>query len=354
MIDQKEIKPLLDDGSPVEYLLRDRRVALIYNQNSNNLYLGAGDYIKKALERLCPVIVFNPSEVNDIPQDFYLYIVVDDSSHYIFPTHLRPAACWLIDTHLSLSYDWIMALNFDTIFCAQRKAVYQLKKLGFENVHWLPLACDPEVHKGDFQSKVYDISFIGKLGFGKRKKTLLALKKLFPNSFISMASSQEMSKIYAQSKLVFNVSLRHDLNMRIFEGMCSGTALLADRVDGLDELFEEEKHYFSYNAGNEIQSRVRSLLSESKRLQDLGQTASVLVRDSHTYDNRVRAMLKKLLSVSKPASYSPILKLLKKNPFIQYFLLNEFVNILLLSWIDWGAARIRVMNKVITLSSFKS
>ncbi len=353
MIDKKEIKPLLDDGSPIENLLHVSRVALIYSQDFNDLYLGVGDYFKKALERLCPVTVFNPNEAHDIPEDFSLYIAIDDSSHYIFPSHLKPAACWLIDTHLSLSYDWIMALNFDIVFCAQRRAVCHLKNLGFENVYWLPLACDPEVHRGDFHAKVYDIGFIGKLGFGERKKTLLALKKLFPNSFISAANYQEIPKIYAQSKLVFNMSIRRDLNMRVFEGMCSGSALLADSVDGLDELFEEGKHYLGYVSSNKIQNRIHSLLSNPGRLEDLGRAASVLVCNSHTYDNRVRAMLREILSVSKPPSFSPVLELLKKNPSVQHFLLNEFINLFLLSWIDWGAARIRVMNKIVALFTSK-
>lgn len=347
---KKEIKPLLDDGFLIDSLLLEKKIALVYKPANSTV--NAAFYLKNALERLCPVTLFNPNELDDIPNNFSLYIVVDDSSHYIFPDRLRPAICWLIDTHLTLSFDWIMALNFDVIFCAQRDGVFHLKKLGFENVYWLPLACDPEVHGGAPLSKIYDIGFVGKLGFGRRKKTLLNLKKLFPSSYISTADYKEMAKIYAQSKLIFNMSIRHDLNMRVFEGMCSGSALLTDRVDGLDELFEENEHFLGYSFSHEIPNEIASLLSDPNRLREVGQAASALVRKRHTYDSRARAMLKKTftsLSLSSTKN-SRILRILSHSPTIQHLLLNKFVNLLLLSWIDWGMAIPRITIKLKALT----
>jgi O-antigen biosynthesis protein len=348
VLSKVEIKPLLDDRSSIDSLLLGKKIALIYEPTTTNTAF----YLKKALERLCSVTLFNPHELDDIPNNFSLYIVVDDSSHYIFPDHLRPAIFWLIDTHLTLSFDWIMALNFDVIFCAQRDGVFHLKKLGFENVYWLPLACDPEVHGGAPLAKIYDIGFVGKLGFGERKKTLLNLKKLFPRSYISTADYKEMAKIYAHSKLIFNMSIRHDLNMRVFEGMCSGSALLADRVDGLDELFEENKHFWGYNVSDEIPNKIHCLLSDLNRSHEVGQAASALVRECHTYDHRARAMLKKTftsLSQSSPA-HIRILQLLSHSPALQHLLLNKFINLLLLSWIDWGMAMPRITNKLKALT----
>jgi Glycosyl transferases group 1/DUF based on E. rectale Gene description (DUF3880) len=348
VIVQKEIKPLLDDGSSIDNFLLGKEIALIYQPTTTNTAL----YLKNALERICSVTLFNPHELNIIPNKFSLYIVVDDSSHYIFPDHLRPAICWLIDTHLTLSFDWIMALNFDVIFCAQRAGVFRLKKMGFENVYWLPLACDPEIHGGAPLSKIYDIGFVGKLGFGERKKTLLKLKKLFPSSYISTADYKEMAKIYAQSRLIFNMGIRHDLNMRVFEGMCSESAVLTDRVDGLDELFEENEHFLGYNVSHEIPNEITSLLSDPNRLHEVGQAAAALVRKCHTYDNRARAMLKKTFTcLSLPSTpNSRILQLLSHSPTIQHLLLNKVVNLLLLSWIDWGMTIPRITSKLKALT----
>ncbi len=348
VLSKVEIKPLLDDRSSIDNLLLGKKIALIYEPTTTNTAF----YLKNALERLCPVTLFNPHELDDVPNNFSLYIVVDDSSHYIFPEHLRPAICWLVDTHLTLSFDWIMALNFDIIFCAQRDGVFHLKKLGFKNVYWLPLACDPEIHGGPPLSKTYDIGFVGKPGFGERKKTLLNLKKLFPSSYISTADYKDMAKIYAQSKLIFNMSIRHDLNMRIFEGMCSGSALLTDRVDGLDEFFEENKHFWGYDVSHEIPDKIHFLLSDPNRLHELGKAASALVRECHTYDNRARAMLKKTFTSLSPSftPHSKILQFLSRSPAIQHLLLNKLVNLILLSWIDWGMTMPRITNKLKALT----
>ena len=78
---------------------------------------------------------------------FELLLTIDDGEHNFLPSTIKvKKAIWIIDTHVSLSLDILILMDYDFIFCAQKDAVAKLKKFGFENVSWLPLACDPEIH----------------------------------------------------------------------------------------------------------------------------------------------------------------------------------------------------------------
>lgn len=56
-----------------------------------------------------------------------------------------PSACYLIDTHLHEAAHLETAKRFQHVFLAQKRYVSRFEQAGIGNVHWLPLACDPEV-----------------------------------------------------------------------------------------------------------------------------------------------------------------------------------------------------------------
>jgi sulfur carrier protein ThiS len=106
-----------------------------------------GQYVKKALEKLgYNTIVLLPEEKNkiiEINPDFVL--AIDFATHYILDVNYHPKAIWLIDTHLSLICDEIMAKSFDIVFVAQKEDYEKLKKQ-FKYIYWLPLAADLDYH----------------------------------------------------------------------------------------------------------------------------------------------------------------------------------------------------------------
>ena len=62
-----------------------------------------------------------PGEVDRLPrQGVDLYLNIDDGHDYRLPADLRPAAWWVIDTHLNLDRDLQKAPDFDLVFAAQR------------------------------------------------------------------------------------------------------------------------------------------------------------------------------------------------------------------------------------------
>lgn len=137
-----------------------------------------------------------------------------------------------------------MSLQYQFIFCAQLKAVRLFKRVDIQNVYWLPLGADEEFHSKKSGATKYDVAFVGNLSWGHRKNVLKKLKKDFQPSYIGQASHEKIGEIYGEAKIVFNISINDDLNMRVFEALCSGADLITDDVEGMKELFPEQP--FSY------------------------------------------------------------------------------------------------------------
>ncbi len=130
----------------------------------------AGVYCRRALERFVEVQHFQPHELDHIPRDgFDLYLNIDDGLRYHLPPECRPSAFWAIDTHLDFDRCREKAPRFDVVFAAQRDGVELLRGIGVQSASWLPLGCDPDVHrKHDDVAKQYDVAFVGNVFPGPR------------------------------------------------------------------------------------------------------------------------------------------------------------------------------------------
>jgi len=286
-----------------------------------------GQYIRKALEKLgYNTIVLLPEEKNkiiEIKPDFVL--AIDFATHYIFDVNYHPKAIWLIDTHLSLICDEVMARSFDIVFVAQKEDYEKLKRK-FKYVYWLPLAGDLDYHGKKSLKKIYDIAFVGKLGEGKRKKFLLKLKKEYPNSFIGEADCKQIGKIYSQSKIVFNYSIKNDINMRIFEGLISGSMVITNRIknNGFEELFEEGKNIIVFENWNDLKKKIDYYLRNEEEREKIAANGYQKAIQFHKYEDRVKFILEKIYELKgekfEDPDYVKLKKELKIKEFIWKFL----------------------------------
>ena len=97
-----------------------------------------------------------------------------------------------------------------------------------------------------------------------------------------------MAKKYAESRLVFNCGINGDVNMRFFEGLQSGSALLTDVLQDQEQLgFKEGVHYIGYNNEGEMLEKARYYLRDSDKREWIAKNGFELVSDKHQYVNRV-------------------------------------------------------------------
>lgn len=266
--------------------MRPLKIALIFNAASEYT---TGNYFRDVLEQQgAEFQIFTPAEQRRIPAAFNLRFYIDDGTHYaIYPVQGVLKVLYLIDTHTSFAEDEVMSRMADVVFCAQKSAADAIGAL-HPAVYWLPLACDPAVHYRHVQEKIYDIAFIGGVADPRRAGILAVLEKRYPSSFIGRAPRDNIGEIYSSSKIVFNIAYDNDLNMRFFEGLCSGSLLLTDVIANsgmdflqqqapspfcvlyrdLDSLLEKIDFYLQHDADRERIAREGRIFSRSHRYAD--------------------------------------------------------------------------------------
>jgi GT2 family glycosyltransferase/spore maturation protein CgeB/Tfp pilus assembly protein PilF len=201
-----------------------------------------------------------------------------------------PKAAYLIDTHLKLQLHLDMAKEFDVVFLAQRDYISEFKKAGNRNVYWLPLACDPGIHGRLPVQKEYDVGFVGSMTDERRMALLGTLSKVVSVRY-KRAFLREMTDHFCRSRIVFNNAIRKDLNMRVFEGMCSGSMMLTDYADGIDEFFRDRKHLVIYDDNNLVDV-ARYYLSHDSEREKIAEAGRLEVLEKHTYVHRAEEMVR--------------------------------------------------------------
>ncbi len=226
--------------------------------------------------------------------DLYLWI---ESVPGYFPTHLEglkcPKACYLIDSHLNLKWHVQWARFFDFVFIAQREYLPEFRRHGCQNVFWLPLACDAEVHSKRSPEKTFDVGFVGTVVANTRRSQLLKRIK-DRNLFLTVGRCfwDDMAQLFSNARIVFNNAIRNDLNMRVFEVMSTGTFLLTDAAanSGQDELLVDGEDLGIYRDDNLLE-KVRYYLVREEEREAIARRGQRVMHQAHTYGHRSAELL---------------------------------------------------------------
>lgn len=308
----------------------------INNYNNNTIWLSfvgypvtTAVYFERALRKLCRVITVGPqlpaeyierwsleamkkpilpldidtpfnADMEDLLRqcpvenhpDLFLWV---ESAGGFFPEKLEalpcPRVCYLIDSHRHLESHLKQAQLFDYVFIAQRAYLDDFRAVNPQS-YWLPLACDPEVHGKKTDTKLHDIGFVGGIEPGSRRQLLLKKLNEHIPLYFERCFWDDMARVFSESHIVFNEAVNHDLNMRFFEALASGSLLLADMAEnsGQDRLFMEGEDYALYNDDNLVDS-ARFYLDNERIRNKIAARGRQLVLNAHSYDHRVADLL---------------------------------------------------------------
>lgn len=218
----------------------------------------------------------------------------------------RPNVAWMSDTHLGYQYRLEKSRKFDHVFVAQKQAVEEFRRDGVE-AEWLPHAFEPEAYhdltnrdeKGNpipfyFASKRYDVCFVGHVNSENRIDYLDRMFREFPNFYFGQKQFQDAARVYAESKIVMNIAMKDDLNMRCFETIGSGAFLLTDRVPGMEECgFIDGETCALWSTLDEAAAKARYYLAHDEERERIARAGFELAMKRHTIDHRVDRMLEK-------------------------------------------------------------
>lgn len=306
------------------------RVLLTYTANPQT----TGAYLERGLRSLCDVLTYGPAigeevlkkwdlekirgrlyehdlpyntaEIGQIleqlPADWKpdLFLWVESGVSYPlrgFTALSCPTACWLIDTHIHIKRHLEIAKSFDFVFLAQKKYVPLFQQAGIREAHWLPLACDPDIHREFGLEAIFDISFVGSLTAAHRRRNelLLQLSRRF-SVHLERCFLEEMAYVFSRSRIVFNCSVLGDLNMRVFEALSTGSLLVTDEAagSGLEDFFEDGRHLVTYRSPEELEARVAYFLGHEEERARIAREGMREARARHTYAHRAAAILERV------------------------------------------------------------
>lgn len=219
-------------------------------------------------------------------------------------------AWYAIDTHMDFEKHVRIGRLFDVTFVAQKQYVTELSSRGVTQVYWMPLAFATELAPPQMEEREVDVAYVGSENVTMHPQRSALLDVLRNESLVTQfgrASPEEMGRIYANAKLVFNRSVNNDVNMRFFEAMGSGAVLLTDCIDnnGVEDLFEEGRHYITYRSEQELLEVTRELLADPIRLRMIGDAARALVLAGHTYVHRAVWLIDRLERLTRKAMPAP-------------------------------------------------
>ena len=254
--------------------------------------------------------------------DYYLF--VDSGPKEIAPdieTLTCPKVAYLIDTHVSPELRLAMARHFDVVFLAQKAQVDLFKRHGIRHCYWLPLGCSPELHQTGSTERIYDVSYVGSFSVEEdnwRKERIERVMARYPNHKVGRYWPEDMARIYAQTKVVVNVSFRNDVNMRVFEAMASGALLITDTVEGLSDLFEDGKHLLVYRTEEELFSLLEQYLADDAAREHIAKAGQAEVLQHHSYDVRMQSMLKTLEDLAVDLDKPEVPWEIKENSYYEH------------------------------------
>ena len=281
--------------TPTEKRFAGLRVAVIFDNQARPDTTGG--YCLRALQKICEPTHVLPQQVHTLDDSFDLYLNVDDSLRYLLPWRLRPAAFWVIDTHLQYAWDRHKARTFDRVFAAQRNGAAALRQDGIRDASWLPLACDPEVHRRNPGIEpTLDVVFVGNIFPGPRQELLEAMAKAFPSHFVGRAFFEEMSDRFSAGRILLNRSIRDDVNMRVFEATACGRMLLTNDLsaNGQAELLRDGEEIVTYRSVDEALEKAHYYLQADTEREEIAARGAEVVRKRHTYQVRMEEILEQM------------------------------------------------------------
>ena len=267
--------------------------------------------------------VMNVVDNNEEPPDLFLF---SEPLIKFFPQGMEklscPTACYVIDTHRMFWVRERYARFFDYIFVCHKDHVDRFKSLGYKQVYWLPVACDPRIHGERISRRIYDIGFVGNW-IDDTKTRSRWLKKLSEkyrmNDYKKVYPREEISSIYSQSKIVVNIPVNDDLNMRVFEAMASGALLITKSIGhGQKELFKDGVHLVEYTAEKELFEKVAYYLKNDDERKRIAKAGQRLVLREHTYKHRCDFVIETIFGGSKPLLRAKVRRMVPKDVHVAY------------------------------------
>jgi hypothetical protein len=154
----------------------------------------------------------------------------------------------------------------------------------------------PNAYPSDLISPIDDVDkniFLGFCGsLLNRSEILNKLENKFGLKKDIWKLGNEMVNTVNGYKIHFNKTLSNDINYRIFETMGCNTLMLTNDTENINTFFNDMENIVIYNNEIELFEKLNVLSSDNDLIKKISNSGYELVKNNHTYDNRVDVLLK--------------------------------------------------------------
>lgn len=256
-------------------------------------------------------------------------IVIVTGGHRIMPKTIKvlkenniETILWTIDAPLDFQPIICAAPHYDYIFCQGTEAIKLFRNAGIKNAHWLPMACDPDLHhplelsSDDQKQYAHDIVFVGSYYpgraelFSRLTEFDLAIwgpgwDRLDSGSLLrkhikgAHTTPDQWLKVYSAAKIVLATHYQdpegrfpvYQASPRIFEVLACGAFLISDRQKDVIAIFEDGKHFATFESPHDLYRNVRYFLDHPSERHLIAKQGQGEVLKNHTYVHRVKTLL---------------------------------------------------------------
>jgi hypothetical protein len=236
----------------------------------------------------------------DEPFDLVLFMECnDDDPQYeeIKYFQARKTACWLFDTsyypdHCEGMVRWF---NFDHLFLANPISIRRYNSVGFNNVTYLPYACDPDLHERRVRDDTpRNLGLIGSIRSDRIDLRDALSEKGIELELVGDVFREEYIDALADTKIVINQNPeagRGLLNMRWFEAPAAGALVFGEQSD-LDANKDVLNGWaLGHSSISSMANFAERLLRSPTELAITRREVQNYVLAWHTYRNRCKTIL---------------------------------------------------------------
>lgn len=238
-------------------------------------------------------------DINIILRGLYEYIPNDDEINVMWNIY--------VPENMELTeYE-----NFDIVFIASEYYANEIENKVDTIVKPLLQCTDPEVFYPEFDEECCeDILFVGVPRGVYREiiKDMMSTnfdvsiyglrwedyvdEKYIKGQFIQ---NEELHKYYSSCKILLNDHLQtmKDLDFpsnRFFDALACGTFIISDKINVAETLFEGT--IVTYEGAEDLNNKIEYYLSHDDEREKIAKKGKELVLKNHTFDNRVKSILK--------------------------------------------------------------
>ena len=182
-----------------------------------------------------------------------------------------PSIAVMSDYNLTMPHMRRIWPFFDLVLC-DRPSLQVLGRLPFARVEpWCQFSFRPAVHREFGEERDIDVCFVGNLHPVVQRERFAWIERLARLEdrhrvvVTSCEQGEPYGRLLARSKIVFNRSVRGEINLRAFEATAAGAVLLQERENlEIRDFFVEDEEVVLYGP-DDLETKIERLLGDEPR-----------------------------------------------------------------------------------------